>query len=228
MSQKGFTLLELVLVLAVMAIVGALLLPVGLAMLRDADLAKAEADVQQIATALTRFYIDLRHMPACSGADCNPIVVSGPGDNNKLTFLAAGDGRGSLASTYPEERGSLSPRWNLGRQDEPNEAARNNAFNHLVENDPNADGVVDSRDYATTRSRRWKGPYLTRVGVDPWGHAYLASVGAMEGGGRPIVSGAKGWILSAGPNGIVETAPDAAVLGGDDIGVIFQDRSHRP
>ena len=61
------------------------------------------------------------------------------------------------------------------------------------------------------------------IGPDPWGNRYSHLPVA---GGRPGAlhrAGIARWVLSAGPNGIVDTpfrqAPDRAALGGDDIGV---------
>ncbi len=69
--------------------------------------------------------------------------------------------------------------------------------------------------------------YLDRLPIDPWGNPYIIHVGAMEKDGSAIGgAGAKGWILSAGPNGVLETNPtDPQLCGGaspcDDRGFIF-------
>jgi prepilin-type N-terminal cleavage/methylation domain-containing protein len=219
-GHKGFTLLELILVLALFAIVSSLVVPLAAAMLADANRAKAEADVQQLATAMTRFYADLRHFPACSADDCSRAYRTS--ETYGLAFLAVGEGRGDLSTLYPAESESLRVRWNLRLNADASRPARNNAFNHLVANNPNADGAVDANDYPGS-GRRWLGPYVSGLGPDPWGQAYVVSVGAMEAGGRPVALAARPWILSAGPNGIIETAPDALTLGGDDVGLLLSD-----
>lgn len=57
----------------------------------------------------------------------------------------------------------------------------------------------------------WKGPYMAAVPPDPWGNAYIINAAAFYGAGGV-------WILSAGPNGVVETnIADSAVVN-DDIG----------
>ena len=57
----------------------------------------------------------------------------------------------------------------------------------------------------------WQGPYVGELQPDPWGHAYLVNVdGLVDGRETPM-------ILCAGPDGIVDTAPDARVVAGDDI-----------
>jgi len=231
-KEKGFTLLELVLVLGIIAVLSAIFLPIGLNALRDSDLTKAQVDTEQIATALTQFFKDLRYMPACDGADCDPRIATGTGDNNNLAFLAVGEGSGDVSGKYPPEAttklsGTATFMWDLGTNDEAT-AAKNNAFNHLVINNPDASSTVGEADvdYTATGGRRWRGPYVSRLGLDPWGNAYVVSIGAMEANGSPITKPttgekSRGWIISAGPNGLLETAPDATSLGGDDIGFIF-------
>ncbi len=48
--------------------------------------------------------------------------------------------------------------------------------------------------------------------TDAWGRCFMFNVGAWTTE-RPI------WLLSAGPNGLIETPIDALAIGGDDIGV---------
>lgn len=175
--------------------------------------AKAQADVDAIATSLTSFFSDLRNLASCnSTTDCDPLSNS----VNDLKFLAVCTGAGSCASEYPGDSAAL---WNLPANDEVTEAI-NNSFNHLVINNPNVDGTDNDPgiDYETTK---WKGPYITKLGVDPFGSAYVIHVGAMQKNGTPVAAGGRGWILSAGPDGNLDTSPTASVLSGDDIGYIF-------
>lgn len=58
---------------------------------------------------------------------------------------------------------------------------------------------------------RWQGPYVDGLHPDPWGHAYLLNVEGLVDGREPPV------VLSAGPNGIVDTPAGSAVAQGDDI-----------
>jgi len=62
----------------------------------------------------------------------------------------------------------------------------------------------------------WNGPYLENVEPDPWGHAYLVNTGGYHNSRERV------WILSAGPNGIVETPLQSSALRGDDIGRILR------
>lgn len=47
--------------------------------------------------------------------------------------------------------------------------------------------------------------------TDAWGRCFLLNADAWGAGG-PV------WLLSAGPNGVIDTPPNALALGGDDIG----------
>ena len=59
----------------------------------------------------------------------------------------------------------------------------------------------------------WKGPYLALVGQDPWGNQYMTNADAFP------VAGSPAWIISAGPNGRMETPSTNETLLGDDIGM---------
>ncbi len=59
----------------------------------------------------------------------------------------------------------------------------------------------------------WKGPYLTEVPIDPWGRAFVLNLSALHHP-REVL-----WILSAGPDGEIQTAPDATTPAGDDVGI---------
>ncbi|MGH7831825.1 MAG: hypothetical protein ACREP8_16810, partial [Candidatus Binatia bacterium] len=212
-------------VIAIIVVLASIFLPLAFNKLQRADEASSDASIQEIAAALTAFYDDVRHFPTCNGADCSPVV----GTVNDLRFLAFGTGDGDISGEYP----SAVAAWNFATNGETT-AEKNNGFNHLVQNDPNGSGATDGSDYDTAGGRRWRGPYLSRVGADPWGRAFIVHVGAMETGGCPVGStgvppactapatGTRGWILSAGPDNSLDTSPSANSLGTtDDRGFIF-------
>jgi prepilin-type N-terminal cleavage/methylation domain-containing protein len=219
-GNRGFTLIELVFVIAIITALASILLPIGFNALQKADEAGTDASIQQIAAAFTSFYDDLRNFPTCDSlTDCSPF----PGSANDLVFLAFGTGFGDLSATYPDAATGAN-NWALATNDETT-AARNNAANHVVQNDPLASGTPNEvADYATSGSQRWRGPYVSRVDVDPWGRTFIAYVGAMQQGGQlvAVATGThRGWILSAGPNNSLDTLPNSATLVGDDRGFIF-------
>lgn len=242
-DERGFTLIEMVFVLGIILVLISLLVPVAFSKLRDAQLARANADIQTIMVALVSVQTDLGRFPACDSIDCDPLIGANQinGANQTLRFLAFGDGRRDIQDSFPIDDPALVNKWNLSSPINLSVVpARNNAFNHLGRNDPNADNIAGSdiegaQDYNETESKRWKGPYITNVSSDPWGHAYIAHVGAMEKNGIPVFitflelfEKPEGWILSAGPDGSLQTSPTDTTLSGDDIGFIFfTDKSKR-
>lgn len=51
--------------------------------------------------------------------------------------------------------------------------------------------------------------------TDAWGQCFLMNVGDVPRGGRV-------WIISAGPNGMIDTPLGASAIAGDDIGAIVK------
>lgn len=68
---------------------------------------------------------------------------------------------------------------------------------------------------------KWLGPYEKDVPTDPWGRHYIAYVQCFW----PDSEGPRGraWVLSAGPDGRIETLPNDGFPRGDDIGMRFDD-----
>jgi hypothetical protein len=61
---------------------------------------------------------------------------------------------------------------------------------------------------------RWRGPYLENVPMDPWGRAYV--IDWHEPGEKKGL-----FVLSAGPDGIVNTTPRSTAVSGDDVGILL-------
>lgn len=218
--QGGFTLVELIFVLAIIITLASIFLPLAMSKFSEAKTASINSSIDAISAALTSFFSDMDRFPACDSSDCDPLTNA----NNDLKFLAFGTGSGSLTGEYPVSTSGSGSAWDLTTNDSSTGTLeiKNNAFNHLVANNPNADVTVGDTAVSTTdyKASKWKGPYIAKLAVDPFGFAYIAHVGAMERDGTKISSG-KGWILSAGPDGVLDTAPSASVLSNDDLGYIF-------
>jgi prepilin-type N-terminal cleavage/methylation domain-containing protein len=208
-SDKGFTLLEIIVVLAVLGALAAILSPVVFRYIDDANRARAQGDVRVIASAIRQMYTDTgryayfvdgtrvtrNHGPTdalflTSNNACNANPAPTGGCDTTRPTAAAGTEWPDLASWRTQSLAS-----------------------QLIENDPG---------YATTGTTAWRGPYLGEVpSVDPWGHSYLVDI--INANPATPTS----WVIavSAGPDGILQTAHSgaAAVLtanptvGGDDI-----------
>ena len=219
-GQKGFTLVEMIFVLAIILTLVAIFLPLATSKLSDANTARTKADEDAISAALTAFFTDLSIWPASDGSAQT---------NQTLAHLFVGDGGATITSSNPTTAGSG---WHTGGT-APNKfdsgvapvgtsATKANAFNHLAINNPNADTTTsDTTDYKSTGGKRWKGPYIAKLASDPYGNNYVINIGAVTNTGNALVSGEKGWILSAGPNALLNTGTNDSSTSSDDIGYIF-------
>ncbi|MGC2062264.1 MAG: type II secretion system protein GspG [Thermodesulfovibrionales bacterium] len=82
------------------------------------------------------------------------------------------------------------------------DSSSQNTFNNYLATDNNG-------CWPTT----WKGPYMATVNADPWGRVYVLNANAFLAASGPV------WLLSAGPDGNVDTPANADTVLGDDVGV---------
>ncbi|MBN2491674.1 MAG: hypothetical protein JXQ29_12565 [Planctomycetes bacterium] len=174
MSRAGFTIFELVVLVAVLIASAALVCPVVSSEKLRADRARAEEQCRQIAVALQAYLRETGHTASAIVADSltgRPLHwLIGPGE---------------------------PPRINPFRDDGPG----GRLADFLLRPDP--------------RNPAWSGPRIERLDPDPWGRAYLVNTHGL------VTPAEHTWILSAGPNGIVETVPESRETGGDDIGRVL-------
>ena len=88
-------------------------------------------------------------------------------------------------------------------------------------NNPFRNGPAHGRLFQVLRERdpstpSWNGPYLDLIEPDPWGNAYLVNTRGLFDDRERV------WVLSAGPDGIVDTSPSSRETRGDDIGRILR------
>ncbi len=197
-ASGGFTLIEIIVILAVISILVAFLTPSVLKYVADAQTARAQADINTLQAVVNDLIRDTGKYPG-SMMPAGKTFLCGPGN------IAAVGTTSWAASATPCTTGT-------GVFASPNSLA-----NHLVANDPNeAGGAGAAGDYATTGNFRWKGPYAQSVNTDPWGNAYEINVSTLVSGDTTPT-----WVISAGPDGTFQTATNATTLaaGSDDIGV---------
>ncbi len=209
-GERGFTLMEIVVVLAVIGLLAAILTPMVLTYLEDAKRSKAEGDVQQIAAAIAKLAKDVDHFPAYTNGTqtagaatiellCGPgnVPTKAPGVTGWNGIPAASAPCGTDGATKVDQ-----------------------LVNHLVKNEP---GGTTTTRYATgARGRVWRGPYLEKIGEDPYGNSYVVNI--KNAPADSAVAAKVVWMLSAGPDGKIDTNGDfnadaGPAVGGDDIAV---------
>lgn len=184
LKPHGFTLIEIIVILAVISILVAILTPTVLKYIADAQQNRAEEDVKIISAMLNDLIKDTGQFPGNKLFGRN--FLCGPGT------LATGGG------------------WSAASTD-----CRSLA-NHLVVNNPDEDATSSEAtdDYRPTGRLRWKGPYVQTTNEDPWGNAYEVNASTLVGGNTSPT-----WVISAGPDGVFQTATTATTLSSDDVGI---------
>jgi prepilin-type N-terminal cleavage/methylation domain-containing protein len=197
-DEKGFTLIEVIVAIAVVAILAGIITPSVVKHLEDSRRARAQNDCLVIGSAVASFFKDVARMPNMNAAG-----------NVGITLLVS-------QGNVPNGAG-----WNTA----PAAANCDLLSNHLSANTPKAQA---GRVYPTLAANPgsqfvWRGPYANEFPPDPWGNRYAVNIGNWvqnnAANANPV------WVLSAGPDGIVQTpvnpaAPAAGVVlaaQGDDI-----------
>lgn len=182
LDEKGFTLIEVIVVAAIIAILAGILVPVIFNQIDEAKKTRALADCKSISTAVMLFRKDLGKWPNQFPDDCT---------QSYLTLESAGTNPVNNADDWQVGLNSinLSVLFNLSA----NQICYNNkiALNYLAQDTP-----------------------------DPWNNKYV--VNAVNFAGiNPV------WVISAGPNGCLDTTVNSPVLNNapctseaaDDIGI---------
>lgn len=186
-QEEGFTLLEITIILAVIAILALILAPSILNFLNQSRLARAQNDVQVLADGVKEFFRDTGFFPK---------------------YADAGRRRGVRLLVSPGAVGRAQPGsepWTLTTPDAIDVIA-----NQLVNNKPSF-GVAGYPLKSMASGSGWNGPYVSaELGADPWGNRYVINVeflsvmpGALEADG--IQEKRAVWALSAGPDGFFDT-----------------------
>jgi len=152
-NQKGFTLIEVVVVVAVIAILAAVLTPYITKYIDDSKIAKARNETQVIGGALTNFYKDVGLWPNRNAAGVVGVL---PYYTGTTTPTAAAIFTGVPAVVPPVVA------W----------AGSATAV-------PLDNSLVTNSGYPATGDLSWKGPYAgSALPADPWGRPYMVNVAA--------------------------------------------------
>jgi prepilin-type N-terminal cleavage/methylation domain-containing protein len=202
--DRGFTLIELTVVLAVIVTLALVLTPSITNFINDARVSRARADIGSLQAAITQFYKDTGFWPQWTQSN-----NGGPGlAANKIDLLVSAGNVPAVSSANT---------WTTGTNDRFED--------QLVANAP----AYTTR--TATSQFGWSGPYISNtINADPWNNRYSANISAIDNtiGIQDANGGLKNavWVLSPGANGILDTpyaqAMTVAVAGGDDISVRLQ------
>ena len=202
--RGGFTLIEVVVVLAVVLLLSSIAVPVVSSYLQDGARTRAEGDVRMLSAALTQFYKDNGCYPARYLTN-----------NNLLSVLVTGK---SVLAKNPWSGTHQFATWALAA------GSGDVVDHHLRANTPQGAG---GNAYPTTVTARWRGPYLKAPApLDPWGRPYVVNV--VSSWSTSTTQYKRLYVLSAGPDGVLDTNHLARTkddIAGDDIGVVMTERS---
>lgn len=210
LRAQGFSLVEATASMAIMATVAAIAIPIAIDIIDTTKTNSQNVTINTISAAIQ----------ALAGDVGNGKIGKSRGPGKKTFLILEGPGNRPKDSTgtvdYFQSGSGID--WNSVSTTGVTLADLSPLSNHLSVNDPDGDGILGepNNDYVPAK---WGGPYLTHIPTDPFGNAFLVLVqgirdGEQAGGGENVF----GWIISAGPNGRLETDDASSVLGGDDIG----------
>ena len=151
-AAQGFTLIEIIVILAVISILVAILTPTVLKYIDDARPSRASEDVKTINAMLNDLVKDTGQYPGNKLAGRTFICGDGTQPSTGVVWCTAANSR------------SLSNHFMINDPDE----------------DGTANEATD--DYRPSGNFRWKGPYLQTLNPDPWGNAYAINASTFVGG----------------------------------------------
>lgn len=191
--EAGFTLIEIVIAVAIVAIFAAVLSPMVFRHLEDAKVGVASTETETIGTAILTYYKDVGKWPYTD--ENGP---SGNGIDRLISSTKIAEGSGPEAGSAARKWGSFGTAKQLGDYLYSNNADDNTGSN--------AGGETD-QDWPTSGAGAWRGPYIESYTMnDPWGNAYVVNCRYFPSGGYDGGVIHKVIVLSAGPNGKWETS----------------------
>ena len=196
--SMGFTLIEIIVVIAVIAILVSILTPMMVKHLEDSKISRAVSDIKMIGAAMGDFYKDNAKWPIF----IDPTLPLTEG-NNIFLLIGIGNDADSIGhDTSDTKFWNETGGWPVNRIDRLED--------HLMYNEP------PSNQYNPVR---WKGPYLSKITPDPWGNHYSVNAAYLS---EFFPEGEAVWVISAGKNVTWETDisqlnSSSMIVGGDDI-----------
>jgi len=192
-GNRGFTLIELAVVLAIIAVLAAILTPIAIGYIDQARVARAMADAKTIAQSIQLYRRDTGYYPIYSS------YANAKAGTTAASILVSANGTG-LTST-----GSFTSGWAVifAGSSLTIESQLNTALSGLSSNLQNPGKAS------------YRGPYIGSLDSDPWGNTYVVTANNLA------ASTNRAFVISAGPNGTLDTNPSQGTgtfaAGGDDI-----------
>ena len=206
-SNKGFTLIEIAVVLAIIAILAAILTPIVTSYIDQARDTRAVNDVKKISEGVLLFRRDTGVFPAY-----NTSAVAKAGTTTDHDCLVSGTSTAITSSTgtptYNTFLGGGGQNWTC-------------STTALLSQFLNVNSMGLGTTGATGGVVSYRGPYLDGLaGSDPWANPYIVNSAYLATAGSNSVQWA--FALSAGPNGAIDTAQTQVrtanfATGSDDV-----------
>lgn len=195
-NNRGFSLIEVVVGVAIIALMAAVLVPYVGRYLEDARITRAKSDTRSIAATVASFSKDMALYPVFP-------------DGTKLDKAQE-----TVVALYTKEGEDPTVGSTGWAADAETGTSYETLENQLINNTPSG---ASAKAYPTSgKTYVWKGPYTAEFKPDPWGNKYLVSVEGLQSG-----STKRAFVISAGPNRQLETnisqTTGDITTGGDDI-----------
>jgi prepilin-type N-terminal cleavage/methylation domain-containing protein len=213
--KRGFTLIEILVGVAILAVLSAALTPLVIKYVNDGRRARALSDSQAIGQAILAFQLDTGLWPV--NGDANPFDA---GEISRLVGLPSP----IVAASIPGGTGTAG-NWAGGGSG----GTAASLQDHLIRNQSPTQNPIYPVSASAPEPPGWNGPYLKQIPLDPWGRPYVCNVRYLDGA-RVTTAAAEDdhavLCLSAGPNAVYDTPfDDATQLQaplGDDVGWAIQ------
>lgn len=213
--EGGFTLMEILIAVAILAILSAALSPMVLKYVNDGRRARALSDSKVIGQAILAMNLDTGRW--ATNDDTDQI----DGELSRLVGLPTA---AVIAANIPTGNGATgAANWDGGGDG----GVAGSIEDQLIRNQRTGLTPIYRVSATAPDPPGWNGPYLKAVPLDPWGRPYVCNVRYLDGGLVPGATAAEEdnhavFCLSAGPDGAFNTSFDDAtelkLPGGDDIG----------
>ena len=233
-NSKGFTLIEIIVAVALVALLSAAIAPSVLKNIDQGRFTRATTDVQALANAIMQFKQEVGAFPNKVAPDLNPLNTN---LHNTFAFLASSgnvdvtvddgtdDGHWAQCTTGTHA-GAVLPVWDDGASG-INAGDVEDFQSHLILGHSLAGTyydypIVDPLRKDDPLAVGFRSNVITSDPLDPWGNRYLCNAKGL-GVANEVV-----WVISAGPDGLFQTEVLTTGLGassflrGDDVGYRVQ------